>query len=91
MKYLALCTLRIKSGCTKFAPIKGQLISKCLFGIIVFTKKPTKVFFKGISALVSLKEVKSILTRGITKVLIQPISRGRLGRNSENILLLFLF
>ena len=32
MKSLALCTLRIKSGCTKFAPIKGQLISKCLFG-----------------------------------------------------------
>ena len=90
MKSLALYTLRIKSGCTKFAPIKGQLIS--IFGVIVLTKKkPTKVFFKGISALVSLKEVKSILTRGITKVLIQPISRGRLGRNSENILLLFLF
>ena len=34
--------------------IKGQLISKCLFGAIVLTKKPTK-FFLRISALASKK------------------------------------
>ena len=27
-----------------FSPLKGQLISKCLFGVIVLTKKPTKFF-----------------------------------------------
>ena len=29
---------------TREIPIKGQLISKCLFGVIVWTKKPTKFF-----------------------------------------------
>ena len=47
MKSLALCTLRIKSGCTKFPLIKGQLISKRLFGIIVFTKNQRNFFSKG--------------------------------------------
>ena len=39
MKSLALCTLRIKSGCTKFAPIKGQLILKCFFWYFQFSQK----------------------------------------------------
>ena len=47
-------TLKVKSGSSS---CKGQLISKCLFGAIVQTKKPIK-FFLTISALAS-KEVKS--------------------------------
>ena len=32
------------SGITSDLQIKGQLISKCLFGVIVWTKEPTKIF-----------------------------------------------
>ena len=41
-----------KEGVLNYIP-KGQLISKCLFGAMVLTKKPTK--FLRISVLVSKK------------------------------------
>ena len=70
---------RLQSICTK-----GQLISKCLFGVIVWTKKPTK-FFPGFLPQPlkrgQIKKIKALYYTnqglfniiGIIKFLIQPL------------------
>ena len=49
---------------------KGQLISKCPFGVFESTKKPTK-FFVRISALASKKRLNQKKFKGIVFFLLQ--------------------
>ena len=44
--YYVLCHSMLKDKLEKSVMIKGQLISKCPFGVIVWTKMPTKKFDK---------------------------------------------
>ena len=74
--------------------IKGQLISKCLLGLIVWTKIPTQ-FFPGFLPQSlkrgQIKKIKALYYTnqglfdlfGILKFLIQPLFRGQ-GRKSLN-------
>ena len=39
-----MSNVKIGVECQIFVIVKGQFISKCLFGAIVWTKKPTKIF-----------------------------------------------
>ena len=35
--------------CRKYSSVKGQLISKCFFGVIVWTKRATKILSRFLS------------------------------------------